>query len=588
MVLPFVAGALLGGAVNLYEGRQNRKAAEHQANQANAGFNMQSPYLADLYAQAQQQYRNGGTPVPNLDRSHYQAQQYGFNTAGMIPGRLNPAYDAVNRAMNPYSDPTLQTAQGAFGGALGSLQGVQQFGAANAGAQYAAGQPGLQQLMAGGNTAGLQGYQNALPGAMNTLGRAQAGYGDPRAEGTLDAMMRSGVRAQRYDPVGQYGQALPGAVNTLDQIQGGMGRTQAGSTLSQLQGGAGRSEQYLNALNPTLGSFLSGRANTAVYDPIMQNMRKNAFANLRENVIPGINDSFLRTGSFGGGRYQKALGIAAGKTNEALIGAESNFAAQAAQAAMDNQRYGAGLVSQLSGQQASQAAQSAGMAEQMRQANTQERLNAAGQIGSMFAGFYNPAQSMALNAAGQAEQGRANRMGEGLQAAGQIGSMYGNLNSQAQNAQLGALGLNENIRQNLVNQTMGSGQYITNLYNSMSNASRGHALQGASMVPGLNAAALAPMDVYNQIGDQNRGVAIDRANAPAQALGQYASIMQGNYQSPRMGATPTYSSPLSSALGGGMAASQMWDLYNRNKGGGGDVYPSYIPMPQMYGAGGGL
>lgn len=587
MVLPLLAGAALGAGVSLYEGRKNRKAAEGQANQANAGFNMQAPYLADLYAQAQQQYRNGGTPVPNLDGSHYQAQRAGFDNAAAIGGRLNPAYAAVNRAMTPNADPALMQAQGAFGGALGALGGVQNFGAANAGAQYAAGQPGLNNLMAGGNTAGLQSYQSALPGAMNTLGRAQAGQGDARAEGTLGAMMQNGVQAQRYNPMGQYGSALPGAVNTLDQIQGGMGRTQAGDTLGQLQGGVGRSQQYLNALNPTLGSFLSGQANTAVYDPIMQNMRKSAFANLRENVIPGINDNFLRSGSFGGGRYQKALGIAAGKTNEALVGAEAQFASQAAQAAMDNQRYGVGMASQLSGQQAQQAGGAAGMAEQMRQANTGERLNAAGQIGSMFGSFYNPAQSMALNAAGQAEQGRANRMGEGLQAAGQVGSMYGQLNGQSQNAQLGALGLNENIRSNLVNQTMGSGQYITGLYNSMNNAAQGNALQGASMVPGLNAASTLPQDIYNQIGDQNRNVAVDRANAPAQALGQYSQIMQGNYQSPRMGAAPTYSSPLSSALGGGMAAAQMWDLYNRNKGGGGG-YPSQIPMPQTYGVGGGM
>lgn len=471
---PALAGAAVGAIGNNYDTRKAREAAQEQANQANAGFNIQRPYLEDLYGRSQQFLQQGGTQVPGLDPYSLQAQQVGAAQAASSDARLNPAYNTVNRAMTPGNDP-------AYGGALSTLQQAQGLGLGNAGGQYQQGRGALQSLL---NPSG--GYEAALPGAIQTLQGAQAPGG---ADPTVDA----------------------------------------------LRGGVGRSGAYLDQLNPSLQSMLSGQPNTAAYQPVLEGLRRSAKSDFTERIIPGINDRFTAAGTFGGGRYQKALGIAAGKTNEALLNAEAQLGAQAAEQALTDRRYGAGLSGQLSGQQAGQAAQAVGLGEGIR----------------------------------------SNRAGEALNAAGQIGAGFG----QARGAQLGALGLNEQIRGNLTGEALQAAGLQGNLYQG----GQSNALQAAGMVPGLQQASLLPFNVLNQMGDQNRGIAIDKANQPAQNLGFYSQMLQGNYQSPKMGATPIYNSPLGGALGGAMAGNSLYNLFQRNQGGsGGDVYPRNIPMPTFW------
>lgn len=460
---PALAGAAIGAIGNNYDSKKAREAAQAQANQANEGFNIQKPYLQDLYGRSQQFMDQGGTQVPGLDPYSLQAQRAGLDQAFVSDSRLNPAYSAVNRAMNPGADPAYGQAGSS---ALQALQRTQGFGLNQAGGQYNQGQGALQRLL---NQQG--GYEAALPGAIDTLQRAQTpGGGDP--------------------------------------------------TVDVLRGGAGRSGQYLDQLNPSLQSMLSGQTNTAAYQPVLEGLRRSAKSNFTEQIIPGINDRFTASGTFGGGRYQKALGIAAGKTNEALLNAEAQLGAQAAEQALTDRRYGAGLSGQLSGQQAGQAAQAVGLGEGIR----------------------------------------SNRAGEALNAAGQIGAGFG----QARGAQLGALGLNEQIRSNLTGEAMGSAGQLGSLYQQGQNT----ALNAAGMVPGLQQASLLPYNVLNQMGDQNRSIAIDKANQPAQNLGFYSQMLQGNYASPKMGATPIYSSPLGGAVGGAMMGNQLYNMYQKNQQGG--------------------
>lgn len=461
---PTLAGAAIGAISNNYDTRKAREQAQEQANQANAGFNIQKPYLQDLYGRSQQFMQQGGTQVPGLDDFSRQAHRAGLDQASVSDSRLNPAYSTVNRAMNPGADPAYGQAGSS---ALQALQRTQGFGLNQAGGQYNQGQGALQKML---NPQG-GGYESALPGAIQTLQGAQTPGGP--------------------DP-----------------------------TVDVLRGGAGRSGQYLDQLNPSLQSMLSGQPNTAAYQPVLEGLRRSAKSDFTERIIPGINDRFTSTGTFGGGRYQKALGIAAGKTNEALLNVEAQLGADAVGQALTDRRSAAGLSGDIAGQQADQAGRAVGLGE----------------------------------------TSRSNRAGEALDATRQIGDGFG----QGQRTQLGGLELNERIRSGLTRETIDSASQMGDLYQQGQNTS----LKAAGMVPDLQKASLLPYDVLNQMGDQNRGIAIDRANRPAQNLNFYSEMLRGNYQSPKMGATPIYNSPLGGAVGGAMMGNQLYNLYQKNQQGG--------------------
>lgn len=372
------------------------------------------------------------------------AQQFAYQSALGLQGQYQPTIDtAVNMAMQGGQGSALGQAQPYFQEALnynplvfaGPLMGEaatnirQQVGDTSALAQPYFGQ--ASQLMG--------------QGTQGTAGIAQPYFG--QAAGTFGSALQG---------AGQAGSAQTAALAQPYLQQAGALTAQGGQT------GLGGIQDYMNPYQ----------------EQVVNRIGDLASRNLRENILPNIQDRAIQSGQFGGSRQGEQIGRAIRDIQESTL-AQQSQALQSGygQAAQQLQADRARQL-QAAGQQAQIGAQAAGLSA----ADYQRMLSAAGQqaqiggqqaaLGQTMAGITGSDYQRMLAAAqqqaalGQAQAGlqgadlaRYAQAGSQLGALGQMtGQMAGQAGTQALQAgqQIGALSGQDLTRQLQAAQQLGT------------------------------------------------------------------------------------------------------------------------------------
>jgi hypothetical protein len=189
---------------------------------------------------------------------------------------------------------------------------------------------------------------------------------------------------------------------------------------------------YLQAAAQTAAGGVAGYMNP-YNEGVTNQIARLGARNLTENLLPGVSDAFIRSGSFGGTRMGEFGSRALRDTQEAVLAKQ----AEALQAG-----YGQALT-------ASQAdlTRQAGLgatAGSLSGADTGRTLSAAGQYGTLGQAQTTAGQAQqtmgltAAQAAQQAEAADASRLLASGQAQGSLGSTAGNLQQAQQQAALTA------------------------------------------------------------------------------------------------------------------------------------------------------
>jgi hypothetical protein len=316
------------------------------------------------------------------------------------------------------------------------------------------------------NTANLSGtYQPMMDQSKNAIYNAGAGS-------SLTAAQPYITQALQYNPYN----AASGTLNTAGSLIGqSYGDTSALAqpyfsqanqyTQQGAQGTAGLATPYLQ--QAALGTAVAGSANTAgqatpymqqasqlsgqgaqtglggiqdymnpYQDQVVNRIGELAGRNLKENLLPSINDRAIQSGTFGGSRSGEAIGRALRDTQESTLAQQS--------AALQSGYTQAGQQLQADRARQLQAAQQqAGFGQQaanLSAADYQRMLSASGQqaqIGQSMAGLASADQQRLL-AAGQQQAAMGQsaaglegadlaRYGQAGQSMGALGQMYGNL-----------------------------------------------------------------------------------------------------------------------------------------------------------------
>ena len=304
-------------------------------------------------------------------------------------------------------------------------------------------------------TAGLSGeYQPLLDMSQNAIYNAgsgsSVGAASPYIQQALQynpASAASGSIGQAGNLVGQsYGDASalaqPYFNQASDYTQQGAGGTaqlatpymQQASQLSNqgAQTGLGGIQDYMNPYT----------------DQVVNRIGELAGRNLKENLLPNIQDKAIQAGTFGGSRSGEAIGRALRDSQESALAQQSSALQQGYGQAGQQLQADRARQLQAAQQQAGFGQQTAGLS-----AADQQRLMAAGQqqaaIGQATAGLegadlarYGQAGAQ-MGALGQMQGTLAGAAGtQNLQAAQQMGTLSGqDLSRQLQSGQaMGALG----------------------------------------------------------------------------------------------------------------------------------------------------
>jgi hypothetical protein len=333
------------------------------------------------------------------------------------------------------------------------------------------------QTSAYNQTLGLQGqYQPMLDASKNAIYNAGAGSSTGAAQPYINKALTynpydaaSGTLGQAGSLVGKsYGDTSALAQPYFDQANK---YTQQGAT-----GTAALAQPYLD--QAALGTAIAGSANTAglanpymsqasklsgqgaqtglggiqdymnpYQDQVVNRIGELGARNLKENLLPNIQDRAIQAGTFGGSRSGEAIGRALRDTQESTLAQQS--------AALQSGYSQAGQQLQTDRARQLQAAQQqAGFGQQaagLSAADYQRMLAASGQqaqIGQTMAGL-SSADQQRLMAAGQ-QQAAMGQSAAGLEGAdlarygqagaqmGALGQMYGNLAGAAGTQQLQA------------------------------------------------------------------------------------------------------------------------------------------------------
>lgn len=208
----------------------------------------------------------------------------------------------------------------------------------------------------------------------------------------------------------------------------------AGSATEQALGQSSldAANPYLQAASQTAAGGISGYMNP-YNESVTNQIAKLGARNLTENLLPGVSDAFIRSGSFGGTRMGEFGSRALRDTQEAVLAKQAEAlqsgygqAMSASQADLTRQAGLASTAGSLSGSDTARMLTAAGQYGNLGQAQT-----TAGQA----------QQTMGLNAAQaaqQAETSDASRLLASGQAQGSLGSTAGSLQQGQQQALLTA------------------------------------------------------------------------------------------------------------------------------------------------------
>jgi len=283
------------------------------------------------------------------------------------------------------------------------------------------------------NVVGNQGFYQA------DLDKAQSGMYDFSNKGTADQLGQQQAQYLRQDLVGKnldagqklFGQAagmdVIGAAQPYLQRAGQMDiinaaqpyMSQAGSTTAEAL-----SERALAAANPylTAASQTSAQNVGQYMSPYQQSVldviAKQGARNLKENIMPGISDAFIKAGQFGSSRMGELGARAMRDTQEAILNAQAQSAQQgygqamnAAQADLARQAQLAGTVGSISGADLSRILQGGSQYGNLAQTAGQltgQQMQQLANIGQMSGQLTNQQmQNIAALAQAQTQAGQA-------------------------------------------------------------------------------------------------------------------------------------------------------------------------------------
>lgn len=253
--------------------------------------------------------------------------------------------------------------------------------------------------------AGHDDWRNAEAGLQKTAGVNTAQVADPYL-----------AQAKGYLTGAAQGNALGAASPFLQQAVAGPAGI---ATASPFLGAA------FSSFPEMAGAYMNPYT-SAVTDRLAQLAQRN----LTENLLPSVNDQFIRAGQYGSPQNRDLVGRALRDTQESLLGQQAQALEQ-----------GYGQAGQLYGQDAARYAQLAGTAGGLGTAQQQALLQAGSTTGGLSATDLARLQQSGINlgqfglgaAAAQAtDQARALAANQSL---GQIGTQIGQLGLGAQQAQ---------------------------------------------------------------------------------------------------------------------------------------------------------
>lgn len=354
--------------------------------------------------------------------------------------------------------------------------------------------PGMQPINFSGSAfTGGQDWRAAEAGLQGTAGTNTAASADPYLQTGANYLSQAGLgsAAQQANPY--INQAVS---------QSGLG---AASPYLQAAG-----TSFPQAANAYMSPYISG---------VTDRLAALAGRNLKENLLPAVNDQFIRAGQYGSTVNRDTVGRAIRDTQEALLGQQAQALEQ-----------GYGQAAQIYGQDAARQAQLAGIAGGLTGAQQQALLQAGSTTGGLSAADLSRLQGsgatlgqLGLGYAGANATDQARAL-QAYQALGNIGTNIGQLglgSAQAQaNYGLGQGQLGLGAAQAQGNLGLAAGQAMGQLGTGYQNA----ALQGATALESAGAAQQAQ-------GQQNLNSLYNNQmqqwNLPWQNIANMSSVIQG-------------------------------------------------------------
>lgn len=408
------------------------------------------------------------------------------------------------------------------------------------------------QNMAGSATPWLQGATDNYNQSADTF-KNLSNFGPS----TLDAI--SGYMSAAQNAGQQnYGQATNLLTQSANRNTASAFDPYASAATNYVQNAGAQANPYINQSTQALGlsaaSPFLGMASASFPDQASQYMSPYTSAvtdriaqlgarNLKENILPGINDSFIRSGQFGSSNNRDLVGRAIRDTQDSVLGTQANALEQ-----------GYGQAGQLFNQDANRYAGLAGTAGQLGGQQQQSLLQAGNILGNLSLGQASQignigqfgTQAQAADAARQiaAGQGIANIGQAQQQGALGLANLAGNLQSGDYTRQLQAMIASGQGQQ-------GAGAGLLNTAQTGTNLS-------LAQIAAQNAAGLQQQTHQQTSLDQSYQDFLNQKNYPQQQLDFLSSIIHGlpvntsSYQSATGPATQSQLQPNTAAQVGGI------------------------------------
>lgn len=255
------------------------------------------------------------------------------------------------------------------------------------------------------------------------IDKAQSGMYDFGSKGTADTL-RTAQNQYLQTPATAMGQLTKGQ-GYFDKA-GGLDIVAAANpylTKADTTTAASLAEKALTAANPYL-TAAAGTASAGIKDymspyqtGVMDVIAKQGARNLSENLLPGVSDSFIKAGQFGGTRMGEFGSRALRDTQEAVLNQQAQLANQgygqalgASQADLARQAQLAGTVGSISGADLSRVLQGAGQYQNLASTAgglTAQQMQNMASLGQAQTGAGQTQQQFGLNAAQAAQQAQA-------------------------------------------------------------------------------------------------------------------------------------------------------------------------------------
>jgi hypothetical protein len=274
------------------------------------------------------------------------------------------------------------------------------------------------QTSAYNQTLGLQGqYQPMLDASKNAIYNAGSGSSTGAAQPYIN-------KALQYNPYDAASGTLGQASSLIGQSYGdtsALAQPYFSQANQYTQQGAGGTAQLATPYMQQASQLSSQAAQTGLggiqdymnpyQDQVVNRIGELGARNLKENLLPNIQDRAIQAGTFGGSRSGEAIGRALRDTQESTLAQQSSALQQGYSQAGQQLQADRARQLQAAGQQAGFGQQAAGLS-----AADQQRLMAAGQ------------QSAAMGQAAAGLEGAdLARYGQAGSQVGALGQAYGNL-----------------------------------------------------------------------------------------------------------------------------------------------------------------